>query len=105
MSKHTPGPWEYFPEATGEEGDGDVRTGYDHDEHGPVDIVLSVFLKHEDGLLISAAPDMLEVLEEIEAENDNCPCCSCWLSGEKNSTHEQGCKFAAALKKARGETE
>jgi hypothetical protein len=57
--------------------------------------------------LISAAPDMMEVLEEIEwggsdysREFDACPWC---LEGKKRG-HKEDCKFAAALRKARGKT-
>ena len=105
--KHTPGPWKVgfrdtisglSPMIIG--GEGHVDGG----EH-----LANVFMMGWPGdgetepnaYLISAAPQMLEVLEEVEWErgsSKNCPSCH----QSKAAGHHPKCKLQAAIKKARG---
>jgi len=102
-AKHNPGPWEV--------------TGTDRNDQQTVSSRgrLIAVVCHEclranlpsmeaNARLISAAPDMLDVLESVEwnglGEFRSCPSCFGW----KPNGHKPNCKIAAAIRKAKGGT-
>ena len=106
MSKHTEGKWKSFFKNKYKEWNVSLPV------LGGMNVALcangvpgvSLKQKEANAHLISAAPDMLEVLESVEWNYyshhiKTCPCCD-WA---KDRNHSPDCKLAAALRKARGE--
>lgn len=93
MSERSPGPWVATP-------DGDVRF-YDADAGCELSIIGDGQLcDPADAPLVAAAPEMLELLREVEVQRD-CNYVACYICGlaEMRSPHRPDCKLAALLKR------
>ncbi len=97
-SKHSPAPW-----TETENDDGDVIVHMD-ESHSIVVANLegSCTTCHANAHLIAAAPELLEVLQEIEWSymDRYCPVCG---NTELNG-HDDTCKLATVIAKAKGES-
>ncbi len=91
MSKHSPGPWTVD--------DWMIRSA---DRESILDATGDSFPGDLD--LAAAAPEMLELLREMEwSEDDDCPICGGQrYSRAQAGPHEPGCKLAALLKRIEG---
>lgn len=109
MSKqHTPGPWvadnEYGTVVALEDG-GYVAEAYDGMKGVDTDREIAL----ANARLIAAAPQLLELLDQLEWINlgnlaDQCPSCGGFEPGSNLSLegHKAGCALAAAIAKAKG---
>ena len=109
MSKHTPGPWEVFKEHNirqvktqrGVANCGGYAQNWDED---------IVYIENlANGVLIAAAPELLEALraaewhgnvEYIALPKATCPCCG----NTRQQNHRSDCILSAAIKKAEGKS-
>ena len=109
-STHTPGPWKWFPSLFGgdhrcvklESWAGGVRTDIVTVQADTDDMLIGH--ASPDGLLIAAAPDVLEALEavewsfEVEGAEELCPHCR----KHRLDGHLSECIVGKAVAKARG---
>jgi hypothetical protein len=91
MSKHTPGPWNTLKDSTGKY----IAV------HAEAKVICPVKIKDSaDARLISAAPDLLEVLKRLLAHTESCRCNM--VMGD-DCPHYDGTRFTAGADSAIGE--
>jgi len=101
---HTPGPWEIYDRGKDEPEHQECSIESTADKKA--DWVAQSIYNKSDAHLIAAAPEMLEMLEELEwsartiEQRNLCPMCR-----ERYSAgHKANCRLGNLLKKARGES-